>query len=234
MPSPASKVSGSQPKLFFGLLLSATLLASCGGGGTTLPPPPLVNVCERAFGAVRFANRGLRRTGDSRSGTLGPSSDVEFYYDRGRAVSVRDVPPRPGTFTFYGDAYYYFPSAANVTGVTIRLTSPVFDPFLRILGYDADGNFDRNIDFVNDDAAPGNFTTSQLTIPVRQDRCYLLAAESYWAQNAPPTAGRGSPGRGPYTIEVVSETFATPPPRPPIQQKPADSESGGGREGGGI
>ncbi|MFS8858874.1 hypothetical protein NW851_12415 [Synechococcus sp. H55.7] len=230
----ALKVSGSQVRFFWGLLASTVLLAGCGGGGGTVPP--LVNVCEEAFSPEFFASIGLRRQGDSRSGTLGPNSLLEFYFDSaGEVQNAREVPPPPGTFTFYSDGFLYFPSAANVTGVTIRLTSPVFDPLLVIGAFDTGRNLDRNVLFVNDDAAPGNFTTSQLTIPVRQDRCYLIQVQSYWAQNASPTAGPGSPGRGPYTLQVVSETFATPPPLPPLQQKPEDPENGGGGDrGGGV
>jgi hypothetical protein len=238
MPGPASNASrapqGSLQRLFLGLLASAAVLAGCGGGGgSTLPP--LVNVCEQAYSRDFFASIGLRRQGDRRSGTLGPNSLLEFYFDeRGNFRNAREFPPPPGTFTFYADGFLYFPSAANVTGVTIRLTSPVFDPLLAISSFDSDRRFDPDI-FVNDDVTPGNFTTSELTIPVRQDRCYLLVVESYWAQNASPTAGPGSPGRGPFTIEVVSESFAAPPPPPQRQQKPEDRENGGGGDrGGGV
>ncbi|WP_457502533.1 hypothetical protein [Thermostichus sp. MS-CIW-25] len=106
---------------------------------------------------------------------------------------------------------------------------------LVIFGLDVNRETDPEFFFINDDAKPGDFTTSELTIPVRQDRCYLLLVESYWAQNASPTAGPGSPGRGPYTIEVVSESFAAPPPPPQRQQKPEDRENGGGGDrGGGV
>ncbi|MFS8925385.1 hypothetical protein NW863_13075, partial [Synechococcus sp. B60.1] len=214
-------------------LASTLLLASCGGSGGTVPPP--VNVCEQAFSPEFFASIGLRRQGDSRSGTLGPNSLLEFYFDSaGEVQNAREVPPPPGTFTFYSDGFLYFPSAANVTGVTIRLTSSVFDPLLAISGFDANRNSDPELIFINDDAAPGNFTTSELTIPVRQDRCYLVLVQSYWAQNARSSAP-GSPGRGPYTLEVVRETSATPPPPPAIQQKPEDPENGGGGDrGGGV
>jgi hypothetical protein len=238
MPGPASNASrapqGSLQRLFLGLLASAAVLAGCGGsGGSTIPP--LVNVCEQAFSPDFFASIGLRRQGDRRSGTLGPNSLLEFYFDAaGNILDARTTPPPPGTFTFYSDAFLYFPSAANVTGVTIRLTSPVFDPLLVIGSFDSNRRLDPDV-FVNDDAAPGNFTTSQLTIPVRQNRCYLLQVQSYWAQNASPAAGPGSPGRGPYTIEVVSESFAAPPPPPQRQQKPDDREDGGGGDrGGGV
>lgn len=237
MPRPASNASrapqGSLQRLFLGLLASAAVLAGCGGsGGSTIPP--LVNVCEQVYPRL-FASIGLRRQGDRRSGTLGPNSLLEYYFDeRGNIRNAQEFPPPPGTFTFYADAYLYFPSAANVTGVTIRLTSRVFDPVLVIRGFDSNRRFDPDV-FVNDDAAPGNFTTSELTIPVRQDRCYFLQVHSYWAQNASPTAGPGSPGRGPFTIEVVSESFAAPPPPPQRQQKPEDRENGGGGDrGGGV
>ncbi len=232
MPLPASKVSGSQPKLFWGFLAAAVLLTSCGGAGGTVPPPP-ANVCEQAFPTI-FAAKRLP-PGERRTGTLGPTSDLEIYFDEmDNVINAREVPPPPGTFTFYVDGFLYFPSAANVTGATIRLTSPVFDPLLVIFGLDANRASDRELLFINDDAAPGNFTTSELTIPVRQDRCYLVLVESYWAQNSRSSAP-GSPGRGPYTLEVVSETFAAvPPPPPAIQQKPEDSENGGGGDRGGV
>lgn len=239
MPGPASNASrapqGSLQRVFLGLLASAAVLAGCGGsGGSTIPP--LVNVCEQAYSPGLFASIGLRRQGDRRSGTLGPNSDLEIYFDeRDNVINAREVPPPPGTFTFYVDGFLYFPSAANVTGVTIRLTSPVFDPVLVIFGLDVNRETDPEFFFINDDAKPGDFTTSELTIPVRQDRCYLLLVESYWAQNASPAAGPGSPGRGPYTIEVVSESFAAPPPPPQRQQKPEDRENGGGGDrGGGV
>jgi hypothetical protein len=244
MPVPASNISGGPQrslqrkgyKLFSGLLASAVVLAGCGGGGGGTVPPPLVNVCEQAFNPQLFASIGLRRQGDSRSGSLGPNSLLEFYYDAaGNFRNARTTPPPAGTFTFYSDGFLYFPSAANVTGVTIRLTSPVFDPLLQIGGFDGSRRLDQDLIFVNDDAAPGNFTTSELTIPVRQDRCYLLQVQSYWAQNASPAAGPGSPGRGAFTIQVVNEIFAAPPPRPQQQQKPTNSEAGGGGDrGGGI
>ncbi|MEN9203447.1 MAG: hypothetical protein Q6K80_02865 [Thermostichus sp. DG_1_6_bins_120] len=222
-------------KLFLGLVASTLVLAGCGGGGGSTVPPPLVNVCAQAFSPEFFSSIGLQRAGDSRSGSLGPGSLLEFYFDdAGNPRSVRNAPPPAGTFTFFSDAFLYFPSAANVTGVTIRLTSPVFDPLLVIGGFDGNRTLDQNLLFINDDAAPGNFTTSELTIPVRQDRCYLAQVQSYWAQNASPTAGPGSPGRGAYTLQVVSETFATPPPRPQQQQKPPSEAGGGGDRGGGI
>ncbi|MEN9222533.1 MAG: hypothetical protein Q6M04_08865 [Thermostichus sp. BF3_bins_97] len=239
---PASNVPGGHQgslqrkgaKLFSGLFASAVVLAGCGGGGGT-SLPPLVNVCEQAFNPQLFASIGLRRQGDRRSGSLGPSSLLEFYFDAaGNFQNARTNPPPAGTFTFFSDGFLYFPSAANVTGVTIRLTSPVFDPLLQIGGFTGNRTLDRDLIFVNDDAAPGNFTTSELTIPVRQDRCYLLQVQSYWAQNASPAAGPGSPGRGAYTIEVVSETFAAPPPRPQQQQKPPSEAGGGGDRGSGI
>lgn len=238
MPGLASNASrapqGSLQRLFLGLLASAAVLAGCGGsGGSTIPP--LVNVCEQAFSPGLFASIGLRRQGDRRSGTLGPNSDLEIYFDeRDNVINAREVPPPPGTFTFYVDGFLYFPSAANVTGVTIRLTSPVFDPVLVIFGLDVNRETDPEFFFINDDAKPGDFTTSELTIPVRLDRCYLVLVESYWAQNARSVAP-GSPGRGPYTLEVVRETSAAPPPPPPIQQKPDDRENGGGGDrGGGV
>ena len=231
MAAPTSKVWGSPLKLFWGFLASAVLLAGCGGAGGTVPPP--VNVCEQAFPATLVAARSLR-PGERRSGTLGPNSDLEIYFDeRDNVIDAREVPPPPGTFTFYVDGFLYFPSAANVTGVTIRLTSPVFDPLLAIFGFDVNRETDPELFFINDDAEPGDFTTSELTIPVRQDRCYLVLVQSYWAQNA-RTVAPGSPGRGPYTLEVVRETSAAPPPPPPIQQKPDDRENGGGGDRGGV
>lgn len=219
-------------QLFSSLVASTLVLAGCGGGGSTVPLP-LVNVCEQAFSSQLFASLGLQRQGDSRSGSLGPNSLLEFYFDdAGNFRNARTNPPPPGTFTFFSDAFLYFPSAANVTGVTIRLTSPAFDPLLQIGAFDSNRTLDRDLIFVNDDATSGNHTTSQLTIPVRQDRCYLLQVQSYWAQNASPTAGPGSPGRGAYTIQVVNEITATPPPRPQRQQKPDDREAGGGGERG--
>jgi hypothetical protein len=224
-------LAGSPLKLFCGLLASAVLLAGCGGAGGTVPPP--VNVCEQAYPATLVAARSLR-PGERRSGTLGPNSDLEIYFDeRDNVINAREVPPPPGTFTFYVDGFLYFPSAANVTGVTIRLTSPVFDPLLAIFGLDVNRETDPEFFFINDDAKPGDFTTSELTIPVRQDRCYLVLVQSYWAQNARSVAP-GSPGRGPYTLEVVRETSAAPPPPPPIQQKPDDRENGGGGDRGGV
>lgn len=238
-----SKVSGGQQgsltqkgrQLFSGLLASTLVLAGCGGGGGGTVPPPLVNVCQQAFNPQLFASIGLQRQGDSRSGSLGPNSLLEFYFDgAGNLQNARTNPPPAGTFTFFSDGFLYFPSAANVTGVTIRLTSPVFDPLLQIGGFDSNRSLDQSLIFVNDDAASGNFTTSELTIPVRQDRCYLLQVQSYWAQNASPAAGPGSPGRGAYTLQVVSETFAAPPPRPQQQQKPPSEAGGGGDRGSGI
>lgn len=224
-------LAGSPLKLFCGLLASAVLLAGCGGAGGTVPPP--VNVCEQAYPATLVAARSLR-PGERRSGTLGPNSDLEIYFDeRDNVINAREVPPPPGTFTFYVDGFLYFPSAANVTGVTIRLTSPVFDPLLVIFGLDVNRETDPEFFFINDDAKPGDFTTSELTIPVRLDRCYLVLVQSYWAQNA-RTVAPGSPGRGPYTLEVVGETSAAPPPPPPIQQKPDDRENGGGGDRGGV
>jgi hypothetical protein len=160
---------------------------------------------------------------------------LEIYFDeRDNVINAREVPPPPGTFTFYVDGFLYFPSAANVTGVTIRLTSPVFDPVLVIFGLDVNRETDPEFFFINDDAKPGDFTTSELTIPVRLDRCYSVLVQSYWAQNSRSVAP-GSPGRGPYTLEVVRETSAAPPPPPPIQQKPDDRENGGGGDrGGGV
>lgn len=230
MAAPTSKVWGSPLKLFWGFLASAALLAGCGGAGGTVPPP--VNVCAQAFPAI-FEAKSLR-PGARRSGTLGPNSDLEIYFDeKDNVINAREVPPPPGTFTFYVDGFLYFPSAANVTGVTIRLTSPVFDPLLVIFGLDVNRETDPEFFFINDDAKPGDFTTSELTIPVRQDRCYLVLVQSYWAQNA-RTVAPGSPGRGPYTLEVVRETSAAPPPPPPIQQKPDDRENGGGGDRGGV
>jgi hypothetical protein len=230
MPAPTSKVWGSPLKLFWGFLASAALLAGCGGAGGTVPPP--VNVCAQAFPAI-FEAKSLR-PGARRSGTLGPNSDLEIYFDeKDNVINAREVPPPPGTFTFYVDGFLYFPSAANVTGVTIRLTSPVFDPLLVIFGLDVNRETDPEFFFINDDAEPGDFTTSELTIPVRLDRCYLVLVQSYWAQNSRSVAP-GSPGRGPYTLEVVRETSAAPPPPPPIQQKPDDRENGGGGDRGGV
>ncbi|MEN9231412.1 MAG: hypothetical protein Q6L68_10935 [Thermostichus sp. DG02_5_bins_236] len=238
-----SKVSGGHQEsltqkgrqLFSSLLVSTLVLAGCGGGGGGTVPPPLVNVCQQAFRPELFSSIGLQRQGDSRSGSLGPNSLLEFYFDRaGNFQDARTNPPPAGTFTFFSDGFLYFPSAANVTGVTIRLTSPVFDPLLQIGGFDSNRTLDRDLIFVNDDAAPSNFTTSELTIPVRQDRCYLLQVQSYWAQNASPAAGPGSPGRGAFTVQVVNEITAAPPPRPQQQQKPPSEAGGGGDRGGGI
>lgn len=126
MLGPASNASrapqGSLQRVFLGLLASAAVLAGCGGsGGSTIPP--LVNVCEQVYPRL-FASTGLRRQGDRRSGTLGPNSLLEYYFDEeGNIRDAQEFPPPPGTFTFYADGFFYFPSAANVTGVTIRLTS---------------------------------------------------------------------------------------------------------------
>lgn len=87
---PASKVEGLQVRFFWGLLASTLLLASCGGSGGTVPPP--VNVCEQAFPAI-FAAKSLR-PGEKRSGTLGPNSDLEIYFDeKDNVINAREVPP---------------------------------------------------------------------------------------------------------------------------------------------
>jgi hypothetical protein len=86
----ASKVWGSPLKLFWGFLASAVLLAGCGGAGGTVPPP--VNVCAQAFPAI-FEAKSLR-PGARRSGTLGPNSDLEIYFDeRDNVINAREVPP---------------------------------------------------------------------------------------------------------------------------------------------
>jgi hypothetical protein len=121
MPGPASNASrapqGSLQRVFLGLLASAAVLAGCGGsGGSTIPP--LVNVCEQAFSPGLFASIGLRRQGDRRSGTLGPNSLLEYYFDE-RAIF--EMPgnshPLPARLPFMQMRIFTFPLQPTLRGL---------------------------------------------------------------------------------------------------------------------